>query len=440
MDPSYPKILILIQPFNDITGGGITLSNLFRGWPKDRIAVVGLGNLIDNKTKIDICETYYRLGREEVKWIFPFNKIKRKIKSGLIKFDITGNSNAIPKKSAFRSNFAINYIDPFLIWTGLYEFLYRIEISNSLKAWITSFEPEVIYSQAHTRGRVLFCTQVQQHLGIPMVFHMMDDWIPLVRKQSLLGKYWYRRSDADFRVMLSKSALHLGISDGMAIEYKRRYGYDFKTFHNPVQIDFWEKGQRDDYRLSTNPTILYAGRVGLGIEDSLRLMAKAVQLINSKTNGNIRFVLQTSKAPDWINKFSCVEHRSFVPYEQLPISFGEADLLFLPYDFSEESIDFIKLSMPTKASEFMASGTPILIFAPADTALVEYAKEYGWAKIITNNKVEFLVQGLEEVLANTDLRKDIGTRAVSVACERHEAFLVRKEFKNSLISVLNTRL
>lgn len=440
MDTSYPKVLILIQPFNDITGGGITLSNLFRGWPKDRVAVVGIASLITRHTKIDVCNTYYQLGTEEVKWRFPFNKIKRKYRSGVVALDRFKTSKGKTKRPTFLAMLFADFIKPFLVWSGLYEFLYKIEISESLKEWLAEYKPEIIYSQAHSRGRILFCTKVQEYLNIPMVFHMMDDWIPLVQKQSLLGHYWFRKSDADFRVMLSKCALHLSISDGMANEYKRRYGFDFKTFHNPIQIDFWEKGQRNDYRLNTNPTILYAGRVGLGIEDSLRLMADAVQLINSKTNGNIRFVLQTSKAPDWINKFSCVEHRSFVPYEQLPISFGEADLLFLPYDFSEESIDFIKLSMPTKASEFMASGTPILILAPADTALVEYAKEYGWAKIITNNKVEFLVQGLEEMLVNTDLRKDIGTRAVSVACERHEAFSVRKEFKNSLVSVLNMRL
>jgi hypothetical protein len=34
-----PKVLIIGQPFNNDTGGGITLSNLFSGWDKDKIAV-----------------------------------------------------------------------------------------------------------------------------------------------------------------------------------------------------------------------------------------------------------------------------------------------------------------------------------------------------------------------------------------------------------------
>jgi hypothetical protein len=35
----FPKVLIFGQPFNNKHGGGITLSNLFSGWDKDKIAV-----------------------------------------------------------------------------------------------------------------------------------------------------------------------------------------------------------------------------------------------------------------------------------------------------------------------------------------------------------------------------------------------------------------
>src|SRR5690606_19448166 len=142
----------------------------------------------------------------------------------------------------------------------------------------------------------------------------------------------------------------------MAIEYKKRYGYDFFTFHNPIDLSFWKKGQRKNYELGKETTILYAGRVGLGIEKSLKMMAKAVMILNKELNVSIKFVLQVKGKPDWIGKFSCVEHRSFLSYEELPYKFAEADILYLPYDFSVNAISFIKYSMPTKASEYMISG------------------------------------------------------------------------------------
>ena len=78
----YPRVLIFGQPFNDFSGGGITLTNLFKGWPKSKIAVTFIGHGLFNVTT-DVCDTYYQLGKNEHKWIFPFNLIQRKFESGL---------------------------------------------------------------------------------------------------------------------------------------------------------------------------------------------------------------------------------------------------------------------------------------------------------------------------------------------------------------------
>ncbi len=82
---NYPRILIFGPPFNNYTGGGITLSNLFKGWPKDRIAVAATGHVLQS-VSTDVCDTYYLLGKEEQKWIFPFNYLQRTFPSGLMSF------------------------------------------------------------------------------------------------------------------------------------------------------------------------------------------------------------------------------------------------------------------------------------------------------------------------------------------------------------------
>jgi hypothetical protein len=41
----YPKILIIGQTFHKKDGGGITISNLFYGWPIDRLAVASIVKL-----------------------------------------------------------------------------------------------------------------------------------------------------------------------------------------------------------------------------------------------------------------------------------------------------------------------------------------------------------------------------------------------------------
>lgn len=103
---------------------------------------------------------------------------------------------------------------------------------------------------------------------------------------------------------------------------------------------------------------------------------------------------------DWMENFECVSYREPVPYAELPHKFGEADILYLPYDFSEKSLRFIRYSMPTKASEYMVSGTPVLIFAPSDTALARYAEEYRWAKVVTENNLDSLKEALLVLLSH----------------------------------------
>ncbi|MEX2592072.1 MAG: glycosyltransferase [Anditalea sp.] len=432
---NLPKVLILIQPFNQNTGGGITLSNLFKGWPKDKLAVLCRGYGINSNTQTDICETYYQLGHREHKWKFPFNRLKRRYFSGILSFEKGGVKNSIPAKSKFRVAFLKEYVHPFLKWIGFLNFVSKIELSKQLEGWLDQYQPDIIYAQAQGRETVLFCTAVQEYLNKPMVFHMMDDWTELVA-EGLFGKYWYLKIDGEFRKMLSKASLHLSISEPMAVEYKRRFGFDFQTFHNPIDLNFWKKSQRNHYELGKEPIILYAGRVGLGIQESLEVMAKAVTVLNKELNASIKFVLQVNERSEWMEKYACVQYRGFVSYEDLPSKFAEADMLYMPYDFSVNSIKFIKYSMPTKASEYMISGTPILIFAPSQTAIVDYARKYHWAKVVTDDNLEVLITSLKSMIMNKEERERIAQTAIQLAEDKHDAAKVRYDFKEALVSVM----
>jgi len=269
-------------------------------------------------------------------------------------------------------------------------------------------------------------------LNIPMIFHMMDDWISLGGQSSISRKLWKKKTEEHFKSLLLKCNQLLTISDYMSDEYFRRYGLKSVSFHNPVDTDFWKKEQRNCYSVGSSPKILYAGRVGLGIDSSLLTMAKAVRDINKIQGSNLKFILQTESIPNWLNQFDCVIHRDLVSYDSLPKIFSEADLLFLPYDFSPESIAFIQFSMPTKASEYMICGTPILIFAPEETAIVKYANNFNWAKVVVIDDLEVLKVALKEILFNTDLRKILSENAINLSEKYHSKFIVQKNFYNIL--------
>jgi glycosyltransferase involved in cell wall biosynthesis len=435
-----PNILIIGQSFNNNTGGGITLSNLLAGWPRNKLAVICSVYELNRTTNLKICDNYYQLGREEHKWIFPFNLIKRKYPSGKVIF---GNQSDFQKISIPNSRWRLNLINhlfiPLVELTGLRHFGSHIQLSPALQQWLDDFSPDIIYMQASSLPDLKFCQLIQDYLKKPATFHMMDDWPAIVPGFGLFGGFWHRQIQANLRKVFAKSTQLLSICDEMSEVYLEKYGRTFIPFHNPIDLQFWTKSQRQCYQLSAQPEILYAGRTGLGIDSSLEMVAKAVSHINNRCNISIKLILQTSHEPGWVKHYSCVDFRPQVSYDQLPRVFAKADFLLLPYDFSKKAIKYIQYSMPTKASEFMASGTPIIAFGPAQTAVIKYAKKYNWAKVVIENSVEALAAGIEQLAMCSEERESISTNAKLIAAEHHDLKKVSSQFKNILLGTFTKK-
>lgn len=437
-----PRILIFGQPFNRNTGGGITLSNLFHGWDKDKIAVLGTGHMLRN-LNTDICSLYYQLGIENNRWIFPFTFFQRKFKSGIIKDgkDELEDSSPVHKpgiyqKASVRQRIVDDIFYPFLKYLGIFHSLSSIKLTTPFCRWLNEFDPQILYVQVQARDEVLFVQELHAFLKIPMIIHIMDDWPSFISSTGLFKKYWHNKIDRELRKLLSSAHALMSISDEMAREYRTRYGKSFTTFHNPIDIQFWKQHQRTNYDLSISPVILYAGRMGVGIESSLELIAKAISKVNRKLGMSIRFVLQTQEKISWFEKYSCVEHTGFIEYRDLPRKFSEADFLILPYDFSKISLRYVKYSMPTKVSEYMISGTPIIVFAPEETALVKYAQECDWAKVVTENDIDVLSEAITQFVENRKMREHMAQNAISIAEKNHNSVSVTKQFRNLICSLV----
>jgi glycosyltransferase involved in cell wall biosynthesis len=430
-----PKVLIINEAFNNHTGGGITMSNLFSGWETDKIAAV-CSPFILGGVDTSICKVYYQLGNKERRYKFPFNIIGRERYSGLVKFEDTKSVAEVEvAKTNLRHKIVMNYLMPFLEYIGLIKKITKTQLSPELCQWLDEFKPDVVYSQAHDIPDITLILLIRDYLKKPLVFHMMDDWLSMITGSPLLKSSELKRNEKAFRKLLDKSDFLMSISDEMSEAYKLRYGKDFTAFHNPIDISFWKKFQRTDYEIGNSPTMLYAGRLGIGIDESLQLIANAIQTVNKELKLNMKFVLQTKEKPSWSVNYTCVEHRSFVAYDDLPKMFSTADLLILPYDFSPQSIQFIGYSMPTKATEYMISGTPIIIFAPAKTALVNYANKYQWAKIVTENNVTVLSDVITSLIKNKKERYQLAQNAINLAENNHSLLKVTGEFRSILGSL-----
>ncbi len=432
-----PKVLIVGQSFNSDTGGGITLSNLFKGWERDKLAVTCSGYLLLDNIDTDVCNLYYQLGEKEQKWRFPFSFLKRKYKSGLLRFTDQKIQNMTIPKSKIRVSIIMNVFYPLLQYMGIMHSMRKTSLSDEFCKWVKEYNPDIIYAQTTSRDGISFCLELQSYLEKPLIYHVMDDWPSTISQKGLFRNYWHNKIDQELRVLLDRADVLMSISEEMSTEYKVRYNKDFIPFHNAIDVDFWKKYQRKTYDLPQNPTILYAGRIGLGIDSSLELVAKAIQGINDELNLSIKFVLQTQDKPSWISDYSSVSHSGFVAYDDLPKVFSESDMLLLPYDFHSTALKFIRFSMPTKVPEYMITGTPILIFAPEVTALVKYARKYEWAKVISKNDINAITCAITQMIENKELRQKYAMNAIVLAEKNHNLIDVTTEFRKVICSTAN---
>ena len=94
--------------------------------------------------------------------------------------------------------------------------------------------------------------------------------------------------------------------------------------------------------------------------------------------------------------------------------------------------------MPTKAPEYMITGTPIIILAPEETAIVKNAIKYDWAKVITQNNINQVSDSIKQLIENEELRYKYARNAISIAEKNYNSIVVTNEFKKVICSATNT--
>jgi len=441
MIEQYQKIMIFGQPFNGTSGGGITLTNLFKGWPKDKIAVAFApwGN---GKVTTDICNIYYQIGEEEHRWKFPYNLFKKPFpKSGLIEYTAGVRLPAGELKTGLKKILADRVYNPLMFWLGFHHCNSEIIISEKLMTWLGEFQPDILYLQVSSLENIRFANRLIDYLKVPAVIHMMDDWPSTISTHGPLKNFWKNKINREFRQLLNKVSLHLGISDGMSEEYLKRYNKCFKAFHNPVEIQQFNIPNKRNPSQINCFRILYIGRIGTANKETIVLFASLIsQLLINHIKIEFDIFTVDIDSPDIrsIKNFENVNIRPAIAHEKIPALLAEYDLLLLPLDFTENGIRFARFSIPTKASEYMLSGTPVLVFAPQETAVSKFFSRNDCGYCLTSQNRDEIIKAIKFLISNEEYRKKISRNAVNFAKEKFDAEKVRKEFQ-SLLMELSTK-
>ncbi len=429
----YPRILISGQYFHTRSGGGITLSNLFSGWDKDKIATTA--SFIDSPS-FNICDNYYRIGSREVIVRFPFNLKKRPdLPSGKFLHGTQSSSITSPnviEKTVFRKAY-----DKIIFSSGLIHYRSAFIISPDFLGWVRSFNPEIIYSQLSSLEEIRIVTALHKELKLPIAIHIMDDWPNTIGRRYFPRVIWNKIIQQEFLYLLSKANVLLSISEAMSEEYFKRYGLKFVPFHNPITIEKWLPHSKTNWEIEGKFKILYSGRIGRANGKAILFMASIINEMNLRAESVCLDIYTPDNNNKYANSISSlvgVSVKKTVDYKEMPSLLASYDLLFLPLDFDGDGIRFARLSMPTKTSEYMISGTPILIYSPEETAVAKFFSNNNCGYCVTHQSKEELKKAIQFLISNEGYRKEISSNAVKLAKEKFDDVKVRAEFRRVLLT------
>ncbi len=180
-------------------------------------------------------------------------------------------------------------------------------------------------------------------------------------------------------------------------------------------------------------TILYAGNLSLNRYKSIMEVAQLAKTIDPNLLIEI-YGAPTPYIEQELKKESNIRLKGFVPYAELLPEMQKVRLLIHCESFDEFYQKDLQSAFSTKIADSLASGTPLLLFAPAHFSETKYLVE-NQAAFVCDNK-EQLTSRFCEALQDNDKRSIIVQNALKIAHENHNEQKNRKRMLQYLVDLL----
>lgn len=222
-------------------------------------------------------------------------------------------------------------------------------------------------------------------------------------------------------------------NEQLSEDLSNRYGIESLVIHNPFDISAYDDIIKVPWPAESEEVrIVYTGAIYQAHFDAFRNLVSALDKLNFK---NINLHIYSSRTQAQLEKDGIKEHVVYHGHVEHRKSIEEqrrADILFLPLAFNSIYPNIIRTSSPGKIGEYLASGRPILVHAPADSFICGYFKKNNCGIVVDSNDIDKLSQAIMDIVRDEELRKNICTNAEICAKRDFNIENVRPKFLDLL--------
>lgn len=418
------------EPFNDLTATGITMSNLFRGWPKERLFQIYTANVPPN---FDLCPANIRLSSRNLK---PFSFFCGQSCAGphskgpVAIGSLANNGDAVPSIPRRVLQTVRKSVVPFL------DFLpYQLN-GDDLRA-IRYFKPDVIYSMLGSIRLVQLVDFLAKKLEIPVVPHFMDDWISTysVPGRSVGSPIHVFYLQWAVKRLFDSVPLAMSIGEMMSKEYSLKYARDFFDFMNPVEVPATYP-QTIMQRPDEPVRFVYVGGLHLGRSECLAEIGAVLQGLKDEGRAVAFDIYAPAHDADSATRLEAIGNvvvfRGSVRPEAVGNVLSKSSVAVHVESFSSDCAEYTRLSVSTKIPQYFAAGIPVLAYGPSGLASCQYVKSSGAGVLVDVKGGSELGDAIRTLVLEDDSRREMGMRAWTRAREFHEVAAVRRRFCEAL--------
>jgi len=429
----YPRVLFVTpNAFNHLSGGGITFSNLFRDWPKDRLATVHNDEV---PTADDVCDRYFVLGRAEIDLYAPLRLVRALAKRRANAGGAGDGAASVPSGRG-----------------GLVARLQgdsapqRVRLSGALERFIADFRPELLYTIFRSNAFMELTAAIRRRFKLPMVVHVMDDFPTINYRRGVFAPVERARMQRLLADNFAAATACMGICAEMCAAFSQRYGRPFAPFQNCVDVERWRPVVRIGSAVAGETRrILYFGSVFANAQlASLADICGSIARLN-EAGMPVTFDIAAPAAQVAPHRGALTIHKAIRLIEPTAddreyfATLAAADALVLPINYDAETVDYIRYSMPTKVPAYMASGTPILVYGPRGVAQADFGARDGWGHVVSERDPQALDRAIRRILSDGALRERLRLRAQALASANHDALRVRTAFQAALMAAAGAK-
>lgn len=266
--------------------------------------------------------------------------------------------------------------------------------------------------------------------GIPFVIYMYDAYadnrLPFVFK--LFSKV--------LEPKLFRNAKHIFVMcDALQEHYATKYNIKNITIIYNSLIDMNLRIPKID-RGDTTFKIIYIGNIYWAQIGALRTLISSLEAIPDTPT---HLELYTSHTKKYLHELGIYENKKIsfntcLP-EEVPTVLSNSDLAFVGLSFDTKYPLLINTSSPGRLYDFIRSNTPILIHAPKDSFIVNYARENDFAFIVDTNDKDSLIQEIKFIQNNKDVCATKIKNAQNIGLKNHTAEKEAEKYLKVLMNI-----